>query len=190
MSTSLKSYIQSQVKNPSEAEITEILTHFKEKSFKKGEYFKKPFTVGHYMAFLPKGSVRIMLYKENGDEITAHIRQDQSFLVDPFRLEGTEPSPLGIECLEDQTLLVAHVDRIQELLETNLAMNIIVRKHYKAQVAQMVKRQYLFIAGTARERYQFIQEHHPDMLRKFPLRFIASIIGVSPTQLSRIRRKK
>jgi len=55
---------------------------------------------------------------------------------------------------------------------------------------EMAKRYYLFIAGTAKERYQFIIDNNPNLVKKFPLRFIASIIGITPTQLSRIRNNK
>lgn len=58
------------------------------------------------------------------------------------------------------------------------------------QMLIMAKRQLLFLTGTAIERYQFILENNPKLLKKFPLRFIASIIGITPTQLRRIRDKK
>lgn len=190
MREALRSYIKDQVTSPNEEEINDVLSLFKEKQFKKGEFFKEPFKTGNHIAFLSKGAVRLIIYKENGDEITARIRQDNSFLIDPYRLKGTDSSPLGIECLEDLTLLIASVEKIQKLLETNLALNIVVRKHQKEQMLEMAKIQYLFLTGTAKERYQFILENNPELLKKFPLRFIASMIGITPTQLSRVRNKK
>ena len=190
MKKALREYIITQVTFPKEEEISEILSLFQEKQFKKGEYFKEPFKTSNHVAFLYKGAVRLIVYKENGDEITARIRQDNSFIVDPFRLKGTDSSPLGIECLEDLTLLIASVEKVQKLLETNLAFNIVVRKHQKEQLLEMANSQYLFLTGTAKERYQFILENKPELLKKFPLRFIASMIGITPTQLSRVRNKK
>ncbi|MEL6656243.1 MAG: cyclic nucleotide-binding domain-containing protein [Bacteroidota bacterium] len=189
MKEALRKYISEQVTSPREEELDEILALFREKHFKKGEFFKRPFTIGNQFAFLSEGTVRIIVYKENGDEITVRIRQDNSFITDPFRLEGKNSSPLGIECLEDLTLLIAPVERMQELLETNLALNIVIRKHLKDQLLEIAKRQYLFVAGSAKERYQFILENNPELLKKVPLRFIASIIGITPTQLSRVRKK-
>ena len=54
----------------------------------------------------------------------------------------------------------------------------------------MGKKNLAFLKGTAKDRYQFILENNPSLLKKFPLRLIASIIGITPTQLSRIRNKK
>ena len=71
-----------------------------------------------------------------------------------------------------------------------MALNILVRKYQKEQMLEMAEIRFLFLTGTAKERYQRILENNPEMLRKFPLRFIASMIGITPTQLSRVRKKK
>ncbi len=190
MKEALKLFITDHVTSPKEEEINDILALFEEKQFKKGEFFKKPFKTGNHIAFLSVGAVRLIIYKENGDEVTARIRQENSLLIDPFRLKGKDISPLGIECLEDLPLLIAPLEKIQKLLETNLALNIVVRKHLKEQLLELANSQYLFLTGTAKERYQFIVENNPELLKKFPLRFIASMIGITPTQLSRVRSKK
>ena len=190
MKKELEEYIIGYVASPKQGEINEILSLFREKEFKKDEFFKKPFTTGKHLAFLSKGAVRILVYKDNGDEITVRIRQDSSFIADPFGLEGDSNSPLGIQCLEDLTLFIAPLEKVQKLSETNLALNIVIRKHLQEQILDIAQRQYLFITGTAKERYQFMLENNADLLKKFPLRFIASLIGITPTQLSRIRHKK
>jgi hypothetical protein len=55
---------------------------------------------------------------------------------------------------------------------------------------QLVKRHLLFLNGTAKQRYEYLMATNPFLSKEFPLRFIASMIGVTPTQLSRIRNKK
>ena len=190
MKEDLRGYIIDQVPYPKEEEINDILALFEEQHFIKGELFKEPFKTSNYVAFLCEGSVRLIIHKENGDEITARILQDNSFIIDHYRLKGTDSSPLSIECLEDLTLLIASLESIKKLLETNLALNILVRKYQKEQMLEMAEIQFLFLTGTAKERYQRILENNPEMLRKFPLRFIASMIGITPTQLSRVRKKK
>jgi len=190
MKESLRTYILEQIAHPREGEINEILELFEEIPIKKGEFFKKPFVAKPDIAFLPEGAVRIIIYKENGDEITARIRQDNSFIIDPFRLKGIEVSPLGIECLQDQSLLVAPINKVQALFDTNLALNIAIRQQLTEQMADIAQSQYLFLTGTAKERYHYIIKNNPGFLKKFPLQFIASMIGITPTQLSRIRNKK
>lgn len=82
---------------------------------------------------------------------------------------------------------MAPVAKVHKLLETNLALNIVMREYITENAINMGKRHLQFLTGTAKERYQFILENNPNLLKKFPLRLIASMIGITPTQLSRIR---
>ena len=185
----LRQYIIDQVTSPKEEEIKEILSIFEIKEFKKGDYFKEPFKTGNEIGFLTKGAIRIIVFKEDGEEVTARIREENSFIADPYTLESNDPSPIGIECLEDLSLLVAKIIDFQNLLETNLTLNIAVRKFLAQQMREVGRQQLLFLTGSAKERYEFIIKQHPNLLKKFPLRFIASMIGITPTQLSRVRKK-
>lgn len=186
----LRNYILEQVKSPREEELTEILNIFEERHFTKGQLFKEPYKTGTEIAFMPEGAARVFVFQENGDEATVRIREKNAFLIDFGQLSNEEASSLGIECLEKQTLLVAKISDFNALLETNLALNVVVRKHMSEQIILVGKQQMLFIKGTAKERYQFMLEQHPSLLKKFPLRFIASMIGITPTQLSRVRNQK
>lgn len=190
MKEQLRQYILDLVKSPKADEIDEVLNVFEEKTFAKGDYFKEPYKTGTQIAFLPEGAVRIFIFKENGDEATIRIREKNAFLMDFGQLTNEETSAMGIECLEEQVLLLAKISDFNKLLETNLALNVVVRKHMKEQITVIGKQQMLFIKGSAKERYQFILDQQPSLLKKFPLRFIASMIGITPTQLSRVRNQK
>jgi hypothetical protein len=69
-------------------------------------------------------------------------------------------------------------------------LNIVIRQHLREQIITLGQSHLLFLTGTAKERYKFILENNQELLKNVPLRFIASMIGITPTQLSRIRKKK
>lgn len=186
----LRQYIIDQVASPKDEEIKEILSIFEVKEFKKGEYFKEPFKAGKEIGFLVQGAIRIVIFTNDGEEVTARIREKHTFVADPYMLESKNPSPIGVECLENLSLLVANITDFQILLETNLTLNIVVRKFLSEQIREVGKQQLLFLTGSAKERYEYIIKQYPNFLKKFPLRYIASMIGITPTQLSRVRNKK
>ena len=64
-----------------------------------------------------------------------------------------------------------------------------MREYITENAVEMGRRHLLFLTGSAKERYLFILENHPNLLKKLPLRLIASLIGITPVQLSRIRNK-
>ena len=112
-------------------------------------------------------------------------------MLKTYKINQTkQATPIGIECLENVALLVAPLEKVNQLLDENLAFNILIRKYVIEKAIEMGKSHILFLTGTATERYQFILKNNPELLKKFPLHIIASIIGITPTQLSRIRNKK
>ncbi|UTW63604.1 Crp/Fnr family transcriptional regulator [bacterium SCSIO 12741] len=193
MKDRLEEYIRNWVPSPLDSEVEEILDLFSPKSFKKGEFFKKPFTKGLEIAFIPEGAIRTIIYDDQGEETTFRIREKNVLLIDPIRLmdpNDSAPREAGAECLEDLSMLVCDFKPFEDLLMTNLALNVVVRKHATQQMIDIGRQQLLFLTGSASDRYNYIMEHHPSLIQKFPLRLIASMIGVTPTQLSRVRNKK
>ena len=189
MKNYFEDFIRERIKKPQDVEIQEILEIFQEKKYKKGQIFKEQYTVIKELGFIIKGSARLVIINRKGDEITAQVLNINSFLSDPIGLRRKEKTPIIIEFLENSSLLVAPLAQVLELFERNLTLNILIREYIADRVSEMAKRQIMFLTGSAKERYQFLIESNPLLLKKFPLRFIASMIGITPTQLSRIRNK-
>lgn len=190
MKEQLETLIRKTVKNPNEGEIKEILEIFTERYFFKGDFFKKNNTVSKELGFITSGSARLFIVKNNGDEITERILQKNNFIIDLISFRTCECTPIAIEFLENSAMLISPISRIQKLLEHNLTCNILLREYMTDNAVEMRKLHFLFLTGNAKERYRFILENNSNLLRKFPLRFIASMIGITPTQLSRIRKEK
>lgn len=168
----------------------EILSLFSEKRFKKGDLFKNRGTVVKELGFLAEGSSRSYFINERGDEITDEVLQKNNFLSDIISVRTGESSPVIIEFLEHSIVLAAPMDRIWELLDNNITFNILVREYIGDRSMELLKRHLMFLNGTAKERYQYLLATNPSILEKFPLKYVASMIGVTPTQLSRIRNDK
>jgi hypothetical protein len=81
------------------------------------------------------------------------------------------------------------MDDVWNLINRNLTFNILIREYIGDRSMELVKRNLLFLNGTAKERYEYLLSTNPSLLKKYPLKFIASMIGVTQTQLSRIRKE-
>lgn len=189
MKKALKDFIITKVKYPKTEEIEEILNCFELRTYQKGDYFKAPFTKSKELGFLVEGALRLVIFKDNGEEVTVRILQENSLVADVFSIRVAGKTPIAIQCASDVVMLIAPLHKIHPLLDTNLALNIAMREYITERAVDIGKNYMLFITGSAKERYQFILENNPSLLQKFPLRFIASLIGITPTQLSRIRNK-
>jgi len=190
MKTQFEDFIYQRVKKPKHHEVKEILSIFSEKKFDKGEAFKEGNTAIKKLGFLVEGSARSYFINDKGDEITDQIVQVNNFLSDIISVRTGEKSPIIIQFIEKSIVLVAKMDSVWNLLEYNVTFNILIREYIGDRSMDLVKRHLMFLNGTAKERYQYILETNPEILNKFPLKYIASMIGVTQTQLSRIRKGK
>ena len=190
MKEQLEEFICQRVKAAKAAEVKEILFIFNEEAYKKGALFKERDTIIQHLGFLAEGSARSYFLNEKGDEITDEVLQSKNFLSDIISIRTNEHSPIVIELLENSTLIVAPMEKVRGLLNHNVTFNILIREYMGDRAMQLVKRHLLFLNGTSKQRYDYLVATNPSIFKKFPLRFIASMIGVTPTQLSRIRNKK
>ena len=189
MKNQFEEFINQRVKKPRDLEVQEILSIFSEKKFDKGALFKEGNTIIKKLGFLVDGSARTYFINDKGDEITDEIVQKNNFLSDIISVRTGEKSPIFIEILETSIVLVANMDNVWELLEHNVTFNILIREYIGDRSMELLKRYLMFLNGTAKERYRYIVETNPEILKKFPLKYVASMIGVTRTQLSRIRKE-
>ncbi|MEL6721362.1 MAG: Crp/Fnr family transcriptional regulator [Bacteroidota bacterium] len=190
MKEQLDLFIRHNLKNPKEEEISDILEIFQLKHFQKGDYFKQEDRICQKLGFILEGSMQHCVIKQNGEEVTLRVSKKNAFVTELLSMRTKEKTPIAIKVLEPTTVLVASEEDISRLTEINLTLNRLLREFMADSVEKQAKLYLLFLTGTAQERYRFIIESNPELLKKFPLRFIANMIGITPTQLSRIRNKK
>lgn len=188
MKQPLAHFIRTTIDQPDEVELQAILDIFHLTVYQKGAIIKHHDTICTIVGFLISGNVRLYTTKKNGEKITGRVVQKNNFVTDLISVRTREKTAISIEALEKVSMLVASWEEVNKLLGTNLTFNKLMREFMAESIVQMGKLYLLFLNGTAKERYQFMLERYPDLQQKFPLHFIAHMIGVTPTQLSRIRK--
>lgn len=189
MQNALHDFIYHRVVNAKKAEVQEILAAFSETTLDKGAFFKESDTVITSLGFLAAGSARTYFVNEKGVEITDEILDKNNFISDIISVRTGQKTPMVIEMLERSQVFVSPMPQVWDLLSRNVTFNILIREHMGDRAMTLQKRHLLFLNGTAKERYEFLLATNPMLLQKYPLRFIASMIGVTQTQLSRIRNE-
>ena len=53
-----------------------------------------------------------------------------------------------------------------------------------------VTRVFSLLSMSGEERYSYLQRQNPDLFDTVPLKYLASMMGMTPESLSRIRKKK
>jgi ribosome-interacting GTPase 1 len=99
------------------------------------------------------------------------------------------PSNFTIKALEDCILININYKKYITLINENDDLkNFYIAHLEKNWIIEKEQREIAFVMENATERYVKLLEKNPDIADRIPLLHIASHLGITPTQLSRIRK--
>lgn len=176
---------------PFGSEALDILTNlFSEVKLSKGVVFAKKGEYSRNIAFVKSGVLRAYYSNNNGGEYNKTFFTENSFVGAYSALVTGQKNLIDIDCLTDCTLLVAEYKKITALYNQYQQVERLARILAEQFFVRKEKREIELATLEAKDRYVIFQEEHPTLEQLIPQYHIASYLGVSPTQLSRIRGQK
>lgn len=156
----------------------------------KNEYFCKYLDHPQSMAFVHSGLLRAYISDGKGNEYNKIFFPENSLAASVVSLLTNSPSLFTIQALETSYLLKIDYRKYRELLESNHDLKWF-QIYYLEQnwVIAKEKREVSLVQATAKQRYHDFLREYPNLEKRIPQFHIASHIGVTPTQLSRIRKE-
>lgn len=140
------------------------------------------------LAFVVEGYLRIYRYSDE-KSVTQWISSPGEFITDLAVLTFDSPARWYIEAVTDVELL-----QIGETDYNNI--NRVIPNWTEIEKLFLAKcfitledRVFSFISMSAEERYQMLFEYKKEILNAVPHHFIASMIGMTPETMSRVRKK-
>lgn len=97
-------------------------------------------------------------------------------------------APSTIEACNDCRVLLIRKSVYNNLLTGNFEFALYIVGNLQMQ-SLFYEKMYSTFNGTAYERYLSMCKHRPEIVKEVPLKTIASYLGITPTYLSRIRKK-
>lgn len=183
----LESYLQDHgvVISP---EIREAFQIFTLQHHKKGTLWIREEQIAKRIAFILKGKIR-HFYNIDGKEYTRWVSLENNFVTAFSSFVSQRPSQENLECIEHCELLStsreafytikAKFPEIQQLWTLSLENEIV---GYEDRVFQL-------ITTDSEKRYLDFLEKYPQQAQEIPQKYIASMLGIAPRHLSRIRNK-
>ena len=166
-----------------------LLSICKEVSFKKHTDVQP---IGHTcktIYFVKEGLVRIYYFKEAND-ITESFEFENAFVARAESLFTGKPSRKAIQAVEDTVLIAIDSNGLFKLFDTYPDLERLFRKIIETSYVNTVNRLESLQFNTADERYNNLIKDHPNVLKRVPLKFIASYLGITQVSLSRIRAQQ
>lgn len=161
-------------------------TIIKKKSIKNEAYLLRAGEVCQNLYFIQKGLLKCY-YILHEREVSDWFFGEGETVVSIDSFYDQVPSLDFIQALEDSDLFYITHDEYLHLNRTYIEFNVIGRAltnkylriwHRQARNIRML---------TAEERYAFLLEHQPELIRRVPVRDLASYLDMTRETLSRMR---
>lgn len=169
-----------------EASQAKLLACISEVSFKRKHLLLKANTIERRIYFIKTGIVRAYAY-QNDNEITFWFGKEGETIISMRSYVANQPGYENIELLEDCQLYELQTKKLQELFDTDIHIANLGRKFAELELIKTEERLIARQFSTAAERYNDLMKNHPDLLKRVPLGYIASYLGITQVSLSRIR---
>lgn len=162
---------------------------FKELNLNKGDYFAREAELSKQIGFLTKGVIRAFYRNHEGLEYNKHFFISNNMVGAYSSLITHKKNKINLQCLTDCQLWVADYKEIQNLYDLFPEFERFGRRIAELFFVNKEQRELEIVLLNADERYLIFQKEYPELEQLIPQYHIASYLGISATQLSRIRRK-
>ncbi|MDV7340760.1 cyclic nucleotide-binding domain-containing protein [Terasakiella sp. A23] len=159
---------------------------------KKNEHLLHFGDVPKSFYFICQGLVRTYTLggEDQDKEITENFFEEGKFPASVIALLQQAPSAYGLQALEDSDLIVIDHAKYRSLLDQFEDL-----KSYHIQYIEMNwiqakgPREISLMSEDSLQRYRNFMAQNPHLVGRVKLHHIASCLGITPTQLSRIRKE-
>jgi len=188
----LRQYIESMIEiNDNDWE--KVTALFRRKEYAKGDMLFEAGEVCQKLYYISSGVVRIYSISTEGQDHTWMVNyHKEDYRLDPFSgdivsyLTQTE-STFFIEALEDCTIYEADFASLDKLYTSSLKWMTLSRNILNQQLITVVQRTQMMQRLTAKEKYFLMQKIAPVYEEVLPDYQFATVLGITPQSLSRLK---
>ena len=159
----------------------------KDLELSKGDFFLKNGQQNYKIGQVLKGVLRGFTINNNGEEVTTHFFVEDDFVSGNYI--PNIPATMNIQALEDCTLTVANYKEVFSRVNSDAHLTKVILSKFQILNQQNHSRVVALISGDALTKYKWFLKEYPNLLNRIPLYYIANFLGMTPTQLSRTRKR-
>ena len=156
---------------------------------KKKTFVLREGQVCHYEYFVLQGCLRSFYLDDNATEHTTMFAPEGWWTGNLKSFVRNTPSDFYLQVLDDAILLRLNKAKLEELYQKIPKFERYFRILLQNRLFATQDRINRHLSASAIERYRQFITTYPDLLQRVPLKYIASYLGITPTYLSRLRKK-
>ena len=185
--TELELYINSYF-GVTKDDISKISSLFKLTTLKKSDYFLKAGRICDKLSFHKSGLIRVYVTTDKKD-VTQWISSTGYFITDLAGIIFNKPSKYSIQALTDCELYTIDNKDYKNIPQIIKQWHELEKLFIARCFTLLEDRIFTLLSMTAEDRYKLLFEQNSNLFNQVPLQYLASMMGMTPETLSRIRKK-
>lgn len=166
-------------------ELNAITDRLKIMTLRKDDYLISEGHICREFYFINQGSFRHYTISENGVDATINLYIEKEWIFDYKSMMTQKPSENILQAAEESEVFELSANDFHELVKTSNAFFRVGRIFEQA----IQNQDYQHTRMSPEEKYTMLLKNKPQIIQRFPLKYIASYLGVTPETLSRVRKK-
>jgi CRP-like cAMP-binding protein len=166
-----------------------LLPILTERKFRKGDFLLKEGEVCNSLFFIDKGYCR-SFYDKDGTEKNTAFYFEGEIATNLTSFSTGERSDYFIQALEPLTAILFNKQELMEVSRRAPEIEALGKACLRLTAARLEEHSSLFKLYTSTERYEYLEQHHPDVLQRVSLTHLSSYLGIARETLSRIRKRR
>ena len=176
-----KSYLD-KVSPLREETLRELIRLFRPVDLQKNEFFVRDGAYAKQIGFLSSGIVRAFFLSRDGKEYSKQFFVGPAIIGSYASLITQQPNRVAQQALTDCKVLVAEFDKVAALYDQYHDLERLARKIAEHYFVEKEQKEIEMALLDADKRYLLMRERFPTIESMIPQYYIASYLGISPTQ--------
>jgi CRP/FNR family transcriptional regulator, anaerobic regulatory protein len=166
--------------------LKKIVDSFSLQAFEKNDFVVEYGKTSKYIGFINSGMFQYYVLKD-GEERTHYVSIENTWFASLLSFISETPSQENIRALTNGSIYLIGKASLKKLVSEVPGFNAFYIGLLEQSICGIDASRFDLIILTAEERYEKMLKSEPRLLQQIPLQYLASMLGVTPRHLSRIR---
>ncbi|MBW3519825.1 Crp/Fnr family transcriptional regulator [Flavobacterium sp. NKUCC04_CG] len=172
----------------STSELNQIDAYIVKRTVEKAAVLLEENKVCRELMFVVSGVLRSYYWNYKGEQVTSCIAFDNEFMAAYPSFIQQQKSQETIHALQHTEIEAISFENLEKLYDSSMAWQKIGRKLVENQYVFMNQHFTEFQQQNGSHRYEYLLKNYSKQLNLIPQHYIASYLGISTRQLTRIRK--
>lgn len=166
--------------------LDKVLNGFTLKTYAKNDFFVEEGKTSKYLGFIESGVFQYFVLKD-GEERTTYVSIENTFVSSVLSFISQAPARESVRALTEGQVCLISRETLKALTNEIPAFKDFYIGLLESAVCGIDSSRHDLIVLNAEQRYGKLLREEPHLLQHIPLQHLASMLGVTPRHLSRIR---